>query len=111
MNSPYCDGFFAGLTPVILADWLTETQVNTERGRNELAKGGRQSIATLEIPLAGISTPPGLIEPGQSVEIQEKKGSWRGCVYPKISEQSEQWSVKPSSWIGNIKRLLPDHSG
>ncbi|MGI9274574.1 MAG: hypothetical protein ACR2PT_06935 [Endozoicomonas sp.] len=27
--------------PDILKDWLTVTQVNTERGRNELAKGGK----------------------------------------------------------------------
>ena len=36
--------------PDILEDWLTETQVNTERGRNELAKGGNQSITTIELP-------------------------------------------------------------
>ena len=55
--------------PDILEDWLTENQVNTERGRNELSKGDQQSITRLEIPLTDISTPPGLMEPGQLVEI------------------------------------------
>ena len=98
-NAVYVSGTHAGVAvnvkrtgtagnepaPDILEDWLTETQVNTERGRNELAKGGHQSITTLEIPLTGISTPPGLIEPGQLVEIQEMKGNWQGlCLSTSI---------------------------
>ncbi|AMO55830.1 hypothetical protein GZ77_08035 [Endozoicomonas montiporae] len=57
--------------PDILEDWLTETQVNTERGRNELAKGGNQSVITLHIPLTDTNTAPGLVEPGQLVEVQD----------------------------------------
>ena len=57
--------------PDILEDWLTETQVNTERGRNELAKGGNQSVTTIELPLTDTNTAPGLIEPGMLVEIQD----------------------------------------
>ena len=57
--------------PEILEDWLTETQVNTERGRNELAKGGNQSITTIELPLTGTNTALGLIEPGMLVEVQD----------------------------------------
>lgn len=64
--------------PDILEDWLTETQVNTERGRNELAKAGHQSITTLEMPLTDSNTAPGLIEPGQLVEVQDVSGNWRG---------------------------------
>ena len=64
--------------PDIPEDWLTESQVNTERGRNELAKGGHQSITRLEIPLTDISNPPGLIEPGQLVEIHDVTGNWCG---------------------------------
>ena len=56
--------------PDILEDWLTETQVNTERGRNELAKGGNQSITTIELPLTDNNTAPGLIEPGMLVEVR-----------------------------------------
>ena len=72
--------------PDILEDWLTETQVNTERGRNELAKGGHQSITTLEIPLTDTTSPPGLIEPGKLVEVQDIIGDWRGlCLGVGIS--------------------------
>ena len=64
--------------PDILEDWLAETRVNTERGRNELAKGGHQSIITLEISLTHVSEPPGLVEPGFLVGFQEEAGSWHG---------------------------------
>ena len=72
--------------PDILEDWLTETQVNTERGRNELAKGGHQSITTIELPLTDSNTAPGLIEPGMLVEVQDITGDWQGlCLATNIS--------------------------
>lgn len=72
--------------PDILEDWLTETQVNTERGRNELAKGGNQSITTIELPLTDSNAAPGLIEPGMLVEIQDITGDWQGlCLATSIS--------------------------
>ena len=76
--------------PDILEDWLTETQVNTERGRNELAKGGNQSITTIELPLTDTNTAPGLIEPGMLVEVQDtllgESGNWQGlCLATGIS--------------------------
>lgn len=70
----------------ILEDWLTETQVNTERGRNELAKGGNQSVTTIELPLTDSNTAPGLIEPGMFVEVQDITGDWQGlCLATSIS--------------------------
>ena len=114
-NAVYVSGTHAGVAvnvkrtgtagnepaPDILEDWLTETQVNTERGRNELAKGGHQSITTLEIPLTDTSTPPGLIEPGQLVEVQDvlngKSGNWRGlCLSTSISATGSQGGVTQS---------------
>ncbi len=94
-NAVYVSGTHAGVAvnvkrsgtagnepaPDIYEDWLTETQVNTERGRNELAKGGNQSITTLEIPLTPVSTPPGLVEPEQLVEIQEEAGTGERCAF------------------------------
>ena len=79
--------------PDILEDWLTETQVNTERGRNELAKGGHQSVTTIELPLTDTNTAPGLIEPGMLVEIQDtllgESGDWQGlCLATSISAGS-----------------------
>lgn len=57
--------------PDILEDWLTEMQVNSERGQNELAKGGHQRITTIELPLMDSNTAPGLIEPGILAEVQD----------------------------------------
>ncbi|MGO0305020.1 hypothetical protein ACTL6P_00155 [Endozoicomonas acroporae] len=72
--------------PDILEDWLTETQVNTERGRNELAKGGNQSITTIELPLTDTNTAPGLIEPGMLVEVQDITRDWQAlCLATSIS--------------------------
>ena len=72
--------------PDILEDWLTETQVNTERDRNELAKGGNQSITTIELPLTDSNTAPGLIEPGMLVEVQDITGDWQGlCLATSIN--------------------------
>ena len=79
--------------PDILEDWLTETQVNTERGRNELAKGGNQSITTIELPLTDTNTAPGLIEPGMLVEVQDITGDWQAlCLATSIS----------ASAVGNV---------
>ncbi|WP_067521604.1 hypothetical protein [Endozoicomonas ascidiicola] len=74
--------------PDILEDWLTETQVNTERGRNELAKGGNQSITVIELPLTDINTAPGLIEPGMLVEVLNITGDWIGlCLATNITAE------------------------
>ncbi|WP_419535738.1 hypothetical protein [Endozoicomonas sp.] len=78
--------------PDILEDWLTETQVNTERGRNELAKGGHQSITTIELPLTDTNTAPGLIEPGMLVEVQDtllgENGNWQAlCLATNITAE------------------------
>ncbi len=91
-NAIYVSGVHAGVAvdvrragtsgnnsaPDILEDWLTETQVNIERGRNELCKGGNQSITKLELPLTDIFTAPGLIKPGDLVEVQDIVGNWQG---------------------------------
>ena len=110
-NAVYVSGTHAGVAvnvkrtgtagnepaPDILEDWLTETQVNTERGRNELAKGGQQSVTTLEFPLTDTSTAPGLIEPGQLVEVQDITGNWRGlCLSTSISAAGSLGSVTQS---------------
>ncbi|WP_066017588.1 hypothetical protein [Endozoicomonas atrinae] len=78
--------------PDILEDWLTETQVNTERGRNELAKGGHQSITSIELPLTDTNTAPGLIEPGMLVEVQDtllgENGNWQAlCLATNITAE------------------------
>ncbi len=84
---------FNNPAPDILEDWLTETQVNTERGRNELAKGGNQSITTIKLPLTDTNTAPGLIGPGMLVEVQDITGDWQAlCLATSIS----------ASGVGNV---------
>ena len=102
-NAVYVSGIYEGvsvnvkrqgtaadnLAPDIFEDWLTETQVNTERGRNELSKGGNQSITTIELPLTDTETAPGLIEPGKLVEVQDTlhgaSGNWQAlCLSTQI---------------------------
>ena len=104
-NAVYVSGTHAGIAvnvkrigsagdepaPDILEDWLTETQVNTERGRNELAKGGHQSIINLELPLTDTSTAPGLVVPGRLVEVQDIAGDWRAlCLSVSIAAENGQ---------------------
>ena len=98
-NAIYVSGIYEGLSvnvkrqgtaadnpaPDIFEDWLTETQINTERGRNELSKGGNQSITTIELPLTDTETAPGLIEPGKLVEVQDIVSNWRAlCLSTHI---------------------------
>ncbi|WP_330924942.1 hypothetical protein [Candidatus Sororendozoicomonas aggregata] len=94
-NAVYISGTYAGVSvnvkrqgsagdnpsPDIFEDWLTETQVNTERGRNELAKGGQQSIINMELPLTDTETVPGLGSQAMLVEVRDSvlggQGNWR----------------------------------
>ncbi len=98
-NAVYVSGIYEGVSvnvkrqgtagdnpaPDIFEDWLTATQVNTERGRNELSKGGNQSITTIELPLTDTETAPGLIEPGKLVEVQDITENWHAlCLSTSI---------------------------
>ncbi|GAA4648161.1 hypothetical protein GCM10023116_04270 [Kistimonas scapharcae] len=91
-NAIYVSGIHAGVSvnirrqgtagnepaPDIYDDWLLDVGLNTERGRNELAKTGNQSIVTLELPLMPVGEPPGLIFPGKLVEVIEAGKFWYG---------------------------------
>lgn len=73
----------------IFEDMLTDSTVNRERGRNELNKGGPQSVVTIELPLNYPATAPGLVLPGQLVEYQDGSHRWRGyCLSCNIEVQS-----------------------
>ena len=72
--------------PDIIEDWLTATDVNTERGRNVLSEGGAQAIVSLDLPLTAMGQPPGLILPGQLVEVLETGKPWIGlCLSTGVS--------------------------
>ncbi|WP_281647952.1 hypothetical protein [Parendozoicomonas sp. Alg238-R29] len=71
--------------PDIIEDWLTATDVNTERGRNVLSEGGNQAVVTLDLPLTVNGQEPGLVLPGQLVEVMEGSEPWMGlCLSTNI---------------------------
>ena len=72
--------------PDIVEDWLTATDVNTERGRNVLSEGGNQAIVTLEFPLTVKGQEPGLVLPGQLVQVMETSDTWTAlCLSTQIN--------------------------
>ena len=91
-NAAYVSGIHAGVSvnvrrmgtagnepaPDIYDDWLVDVGLNTERGRNELAKAGNQSVVTLELPLMPVGEAPGLVLPGRLVEVIESVKAWYG---------------------------------
>ena len=98
-NAVYVSGIYVGVAvdvqrngtagdspaPDIIEDWLTEVDVNTERGRNVLSAGGQQSVVTMDIPLTVKGQPPGLVIPGRLVEVMETSGPWIGlCLSTSI---------------------------
>ena len=102
-NAIYVSGIHAGVSvnvrrqgtagnesaPDIYDDWLVDVGLNTERGRNELAKVGNQAIVTLEILLMEAGEAPGLILPGRLVEFIEADDAWYGlCLAVAISAAS-----------------------
>ncbi|WP_345194516.1 hypothetical protein [Kistimonas scapharcae] len=99
-NAVYVSGIYAGVSvnvrrqgaagnepaPDIYDDWLVDVGINSERGRNELSKGGNQAIVTLELPLMSVGNAPGLILPGKLVEVIETGEIWYGlCLSVSIS--------------------------
>ncbi len=97
-NSVYISGTYEGVavevtrsgTPGdhpaqdIVEDWLVDVAVNTERGRNLLAEGGQQAVVSLDIPLTVSGQEPGLVLPGQLVEVMETP-PWMGlCLSTRI---------------------------
>ncbi|WP_230459774.1 hypothetical protein, partial [Sansalvadorimonas verongulae] len=71
--------------PDIVEDWLTATDVNTERGRNKLSEGGSQAVVALDIPLTVNGQEPGLVLPGRLVQVLEVANPWVGlCLSTSI---------------------------
>ena len=70
--------------PDIVEDWLVDVPVNTERGRNALSEGGQQAVVSLDLPLTVSGQEPGLVLPGELVEVMESP-SWMGvCLSTTI---------------------------
>ncbi|MCL6270729.1 hypothetical protein M3P05_12420 [Sansalvadorimonas sp. 2012CJ34-2] len=74
--------------PDIIEDWLVDVAVNTERGRNFLSGGGPQAVVNMDIPLTNSEQEPGLVLPGELVEVMETP-SWVGlCLSTHIKTGS-----------------------
>jgi hypothetical protein len=66
--------------PDVFDDLMTDTDVTTERARQDIAGSGGRSLYTMTLPIPEFTTAPGLVEPGMVVEIVEAFDTWRGYV-------------------------------
>ncbi|MCL6268624.1 hypothetical protein M3P05_01480 [Sansalvadorimonas sp. 2012CJ34-2] len=84
--------------PDIVENWLVDVAVNTERGRNLLSEGGQQGVVSLDIPLTSTDEEPGLVLPGELVEVMVTP-SWVGlCLSTSIQT--------PGSGTGRVIQTL-----
>lgn len=68
------------VAPMVVDRLLTEVTANRERGRVELAKSGKKSVETMDLPLAAPPDEPALIMPGSLIEVDDELATWRGQV-------------------------------
>lgn len=66
--------------PMILDPLITEVAAGRERGVTILSAGGKQARVTIELPLLPYPQEPGLLLPGQLVEVQDGVETWKGLV-------------------------------
>jgi hypothetical protein len=66
--------------PMVVDPLILAVNVATERGRNILAASGNKAEVTFDLPLLPSPTAPGLLLPGQLIEILDPAGTWRGMV-------------------------------
>lgn len=91
--------------PQITDGLVTERLAGRERGRNELAQAGNRArvpVVTTLFP----SDPPGLITPGQLVEVTESGETWRGQAQSVTVDASREsaatvrQTVEIDRWYG-----------
>lgn len=66
--------------PLVTDPLLTHVDAGRERGRQVLAAGGRWAVVTVEMPILPSPQEPGLLTPGQLVEVADGVATWRGLV-------------------------------
>ena len=88
----------------IVDDLITHVDAGRERGRVELSKAGDGAAVTLDLPLLTGSGQPGLLLPGQLVEVDDINGAWRGLV-TAVQITATRQSVTQTV---EIERRFPD---
>ena len=66
--------------PMILDPLTTHVDAGRERGRQALARAGKWATVSVELPILPSPQEPGLLTPGQLVEVADGVSTWKGLV-------------------------------
>lgn len=83
------------LAPQIQDDLITHADAARMRGSWALAASGNKQMQTINMPVITGGTNPGVLHPGQLLEVADLEGPWRGLVrgvsvsaaLPKVCQQ------------------------
>jgi hypothetical protein len=68
------------LAPAVQDDLITHTDAARLRGQWALASSGNKLLHTISMPVLTGGTYPGIVRPGQLLEVLDTDGAWRGLV-------------------------------
>lgn len=83
------------LAPSVQDDLITHADAARMRGQWVLAAGGNKLLQTISMPVLTGGSNPGIVRPGQLLEVADTDGTWRGLVrgvsvsaaLPKVRQQ------------------------
>lgn len=83
------------LAPSVQDDLITHADAARMRGQWALAASGNKLLQTISMPVLAGGTNPGIVRPGQLLEVLDTDGTWRGLVrgvnvsaaLPKVRQQ------------------------
>lgn len=83
------------LAPAVQDDLITHADAARLRGQWALAASGNKLLQTISMPVLTGGTNPGIVRPGQLLEVADTDGTWRGLVrgvnvsaaLPKVRQQ------------------------
>lgn len=68
------------LAPAVQDDLITHADAARMRGQWALAASGNKLLQTISMPVLTGGTNPGIVRPGQLLEVADTDGTWRGLV-------------------------------
>jgi len=68
------------LAPQIQDDLITHADAARMRGGWALAASGNKLIQTINMPIRTGGNEPGILQPGQLLQVADTDGTWRGLV-------------------------------
>lgn len=68
------------LAPAVQDDLITHADAARLRGQWALASSGNKLLHTISMPVLTGGTYPGIVRPGQLLEVLDTDGAWRGLV-------------------------------